>query len=100
MFQETKVRFPWLALLCLSLAVCASVVRAQETGGDLVGGAGIFRPKNPEARRSTGPRKPPRPTMTAAESEENTRIIFLTETTRATLASFQWRKPLIVKPSN
>jgi cytochrome c-type biogenesis protein CcmH/NrfG len=70
MFQETKVRFPWLALLCLCLEVCGSVVRAQETGGDLIGGAGIFRPKNPEAKRSTGPRRPPRPTMTAAELEE------------------------------
>src|ERR1051325_10323996 len=70
MFQKFKVRFPWLALSCLSLVMCGSVARAQETGGDLVGGAGIFRPKNPEAKRASGPRKPPRPTMTAAELEE------------------------------
>src|SRR2546423_6424772 len=44
-------------------------LRAQEASGDLVGGAGIFRPKNPESKRSANPR-PPRPRMTAAEIEE------------------------------
>src|SRR4051812_42425981 len=70
MYQSTKAQLTRLGLVCLCLIVCGSVARAQETGGDLVGGAGIFRPKNPEARRSSGPRKPPRPAMTAAEIEE------------------------------
>lgn len=45
---------------CAAFAL-AGVVRAQEAGGDLGGGAGIFRPKNPEtSRRRTGPGiKPP-----------------------------------------
>ena len=45
---------------CAALAL-ASAARAQEAGGDLGGGAGIFRPKNPEtSRRRTGPGiKPP-----------------------------------------
>jgi cytochrome c-type biogenesis protein CcmH/NrfG len=58
-----------LTTIC-ALAFTAAGARAQETGGDLVGGAGIFRPRNPEAKRSGGPRRPPRPTMTAAEIEE------------------------------
>jgi tetratricopeptide (TPR) repeat protein len=70
MFEQWNALFARSALICLCLIVCGSLARAQETGGDLVGGAGIFRPKNPEAKRSTGPRKPPRPTMTAAELEE------------------------------
>jgi tetratricopeptide (TPR) repeat protein len=45
-------------LILISLLMCAGVARAQETGGDLVGGAGIFRPKNPESKRSTTPTKP------------------------------------------
>src|SRR5713226_792045 len=40
-------------LLLLPILMCAGVVRAQEVGGDLSGGAGIFRPKNPESKRST-----------------------------------------------
>jgi len=70
MFEQWNAQFARSALICLCLIVCGSLARAQETGGDLVGGAGIFRPKNPDAKRSTGPRKPPRPTMTAAELEE------------------------------
>src|SRR5436190_14385069 len=70
MFEQSNAQFARSVLICLSLIVCGSVARAQETGGDLVGGAGIFRPKNPEAKRSSGPRKPPRPAMTAAEIEE------------------------------
>ena len=57
-----------LMLLCVGLAGCG-VAFAQETGGDLIGGAGIFRPKNPEARRSRNP-KPSRPRMTPEEIEE------------------------------
>ena len=70
MFEVRNAQITRLGLVFLCLIVCGSVARAQETGGDLVGGAGIFRPKNPEAKRSTGPKKPPRPTMTAAEIEE------------------------------
>src|SRR5438034_181102 len=40
---------------------------AQETGGALVGGAGIFRPKNPEAKRTMGTTRPrPRPNTNTA----------------------------------
>ena len=70
MFAKRNTQFSRSMLICLCMIVCGSVARAQETGGDLVGGAGIFRPKNPEAKRTSGPRKPPRPTMTAAELEE------------------------------
>ena len=45
-------------LILLSLLMCAGVARAQETGGDLLGGAGIFRPRNPESKRSTIPTRP------------------------------------------
>lgn len=53
------------ALMSLALTLCALLflgmaVRAQEAGGDLGGGAGIFRPKNPEtSRRRTPGIKPP-----------------------------------------
>ena len=45
-------------LILLSLLMCAGLARAQETGGDLLGGAGIFRPKNPESKRNTNPTRP------------------------------------------
>ncbi|HVS80475.1 MAG TPA: tetratricopeptide repeat protein [Pyrinomonadaceae bacterium] len=45
-------------LILLSILMCAGGARAQETGGDLLGGAGIFRPKNPEAKRSGHPSRP------------------------------------------
>jgi tetratricopeptide (TPR) repeat protein len=48
-------------LLSISILILAGNARAQETGGELGGGAGIFRPKNPEARRSTNPSRPARP---------------------------------------
>jgi len=40
------------AALCLSLGTVASV-RAQDVGGGIGGGAGIFRAKNPETKKST-----------------------------------------------
>lgn len=40
--------------LCLSLWTVASV-KAQDVGGDVGGGAGIFRAKNPETKKSTKP---------------------------------------------
>jgi tetratricopeptide (TPR) repeat protein len=59
-------------LLSCSIMMCAGVARAQETGGDLSGGAGIFRPKNPEAKRGANPSRPvARPTRpNPAEIEE------------------------------
>ena len=70
MFEHRNAQIARLGLVVLCLIVCGSVASAQETGGDLVGGAGIFRPKNPEAKRSSGPKRPPRPTMTPAEIED------------------------------
>ncbi len=44
------------------VALSAATVWAQETGGDLGGGAGIFRAKNPETKRGSNPSRPgPRP---------------------------------------
>jgi tetratricopeptide (TPR) repeat protein len=59
------VRFDLLILLSIFMLVFAGVALAQETGGELGGGAGIFRPKNPEAKRSSGPsRSGPKPNRT------------------------------------
>src|SRR3954465_10139052 len=45
--------------LCAVFALAGTVL-AQESGGDLGGGAGIFRPKNPETNRRRPPGiKPP-----------------------------------------
>jgi len=62
MFRQASKQFFFIT----SLAVLTSVLilvfgdnaRAQETGGELSGGAGIFRAKNPEAKRSTNPSRP------------------------------------------
>lgn len=49
-----------LAALLLALISLVAVAHAQEAGGDLGGGAGIFRPKNPETNRRRPPGiKPP-----------------------------------------
>lgn len=49
-----------LAVCSAALALTTGVARAQEAGGDLGGGAGIFRPKNPETTRRRAPGiKPP-----------------------------------------
>src|SRR5687767_15281388 len=69
---SSKVRISALIKLSLVLAclvVVSGAVLAQETGGELGGGAGIFRPKNPEAKRSGNPARPPRPRMSPAEIE-------------------------------
>lgn len=50
-----------VVLLCAFFLLCGAVAQAQDTGGALVGGAGIFRPKNPEAKRTTNPNRPARP---------------------------------------
>src|ERR1044072_6186620 len=50
-----------LAALCLSLA-SVSVAFGQDPGPDFGGGAGIFRPKNPETKRATKPNTGTKPT--------------------------------------
>lgn len=57
-------RFLRSAFTLAALSLCALLsltvaVRAQEAGGDLGGGAGIFRPKNPETNRRRTGIKPP-----------------------------------------
>jgi tetratricopeptide (TPR) repeat protein len=62
MFHTISKRFGLISffaiLLSFSILICSGVARAQETGGDLSGGAGIFRPKNPEAKRNGNPSRP------------------------------------------
>lgn len=62
MFRQASKQFfvitSLAVLTSVSILVFAGDARAQETGGELSGGAGIFRPKNPEARHSTNPSKP------------------------------------------
>jgi tetratricopeptide (TPR) repeat protein len=62
MFHRTRKRFALInsfpILLSFLILLSAGVARAQETAGDLSGGAGIFRPKNPEAKRSGNPARP------------------------------------------
>src|SRR5258705_12298971 len=50
-----------VVFFCVLVLLCGAVTQAQDTGGALVGGAGIFRPKNPEAKRTTNPNRPTRP---------------------------------------
>src|SRR5437588_8068595 len=57
-------------LFGLSVVIFPATLRAQEASGDLVGGAGIFRPKNPESKRSANPSRPRPVRLTAAEIEE------------------------------
>ncbi len=52
----TRVLKPLFVIGCLSMLVTGAF--AQETGGELGGGAGIFRPKNPEAKHSAAPTRP------------------------------------------
>jgi tetratricopeptide (TPR) repeat protein len=76
MFHRTRKQLSLIGsfpiLLSFSILICSGVARAQETGGDLSGGAGIFRPKNPEAKRTGNPSRPvARPTRpNPAEIEE------------------------------
>ena len=55
---KSKGHRPKCVLILISIMVCAGVGRAQETSGDLSGGAGIFRPRNPESKRRTNPTRP------------------------------------------
>ena len=41
-----------MAVSAMLMLYSAAIIRAQETGGALGAGAGIFRPKNPETKRS------------------------------------------------
>src|SRR5258708_18763640 len=76
MFHRTRKQFGLVSflpiLLSFSFLICSGLARAQETGGDLSGGAGIFRPKNPEAKRTGNSSRPvARPTRpNPAEIEE------------------------------
>ena len=71
MFQPSKAPLARPLLLCMWLLFAGTLAaHAQEAGGDLVGGAGIFRPRNPEAKRSGNPNRPVRPRLTPAEIEE------------------------------
>ena len=51
-----------LVFLLIALSVCLSlggiVATAQDVGADVGGGAGIFRPKNPETKKRTGKTSP------------------------------------------
>jgi len=62
MFRQASKQFFFITSLAfltsVSILVFVGNARAQETGGELSGGAGIFRAKNPEAKRSTNPSKP------------------------------------------
>ena len=62
MFRQASKQFFFITSLAVlttvSILIFGGSARAQETGGELSGGAGIFRPKNPEAKRSTNPSKP------------------------------------------
>jgi len=57
------------ALMIAGSALLLPAAQAQETGGELGGGAGIFRPKNPEAKRSSGPARPNPVRVSPAEIE-------------------------------
>jgi tetratricopeptide (TPR) repeat protein len=58
MFRRANKQFHLAALVAGLLMMFAVSATAQETGGELSGGAGIFRPKNPEAKHRTNPSKP------------------------------------------
>ena len=62
MFQKTRKYFSLIGsfpvLFSFSILIGSGIAQAQEVGGDLTGGAGIFRPKNPEAKRSGNPSRP------------------------------------------
>ena len=59
--------FLTIATVIIAGAWVVPISTAQETGGELGGGAGIFRPKNPEAKRTGAAPRSPR--LTPAEIE-------------------------------
>src|SRR5258706_4952052 len=76
MFHRTRKQFGLVSflpiLLSFSFLICSGLARAQENGGGLGRRAGIFPPKNPEAKRTGNPSRPvARPTRpNPAEIEE------------------------------
>jgi tetratricopeptide (TPR) repeat protein len=67
-FSQLITRAAAGLVLVIAGATLVPAVRAQETGGELGGGAGIFRPRNPEAKRSTSSARPA-PRVSPAEIE-------------------------------
>ena len=112
MFRQASKQFFFITspafLISVSILVFAGHARAQETGGELSGGAGIFRPKNPEAKRSTNPSKPAvrpnRPTRpNPAEVEEKFEDALATgndarDERKFTVAEASYRAALNLKP--
>ena len=78
-YRRFSIRWSTLALvLCLGLTLLAVSVRAQEAGGELGGGAGIFRPKNPETkskRRIVGARPPTVPRKPKGRQGQTVRLV-------------------------
>src|ERR1043166_6917397 len=90
-------------LVIAGILAFATPAFAQETGGELGGGAGIFRPKNPTAKRSGGPPKPVRPRMSPAEIEANFQDALADgnaarDARRFAAAEAAYRRALTVKP--
>lgn len=94
-------------LLPLAIMLLAGSTRAQQTGGDLSGGAGIFRPRNPESKRSTNPSRPVRPNRPTrpnpAEVEEKFEDALSAgndarDARKFTLAETSYRLALTLKP--
>ena len=92
-------------LLVAGIALLATGALAQETGGELGGGAGIFRPKNPEAKRTGGPPKPVRPKMSPAEVEAHFQDALADgndarDARKFAAAEAAYRRALTVKPKD
>ena len=51
-YAMVRAAFTFVAL-CLSLQLTATAGFGQDVGADVGGGAGIFRPRNPETKKST-----------------------------------------------
>src|SRR3954452_1520657 len=60
-FKPPIFRIKTLAVCTALLLACATAAIAQEAGGDLGGGAIVFRPRNPEttSKRRTNPNRRP-----------------------------------------
>ena len=58
-FTPRIFQLKWLALCAALVLACASLALGQEAGGDLGGGAIIFRPRNPEttSKRRSNPNR-------------------------------------------
>ena len=103
-FSKLKISALAKALLLVScFAMLSGIAIAQETGGELGGGAGIFRPKNPEAKRSGAPARPVRPRMNPAEVEAHFQDALADgndarDARKFAVAEAAYRKALEVKP--